>query len=437
MRAALGLWWGLQRREAAHDRRPTLLAVLAFAVSTTALLVSLGGTHAFVDRAAVAPPGDEYAPIYVVLALVACALLVVPILTLGGVAARLGVARRHARLATLRLAGATSRQVGLMTLAECAAQAFAGAILGALGYALALAPLSLLAFQGRRLGVDELWLGLPLVAAVVAGVVLLSVASGVGGLLRVVVGPLGVAARTTPVRLSAVRVLVVGCVVLAWFVVGQLTQQVGMAVTLGVLAAVVATINVLGPYVVMLSGLAVARLARGPETLLAARRIVDDPRSTWRSVSALGLGVALAALSSVGTVIAGDAGADPAGAVLGADIATGSLVALVIVSVVAATSTGVVQAARVIDQGPQYRALALAGAPIPFLHRARLREVTIPLGATIVLGSVLPLLVLVPFADLAGIGLLVRTVVAIAAAAALTVAALAASRPLVREAVRL
>ena len=66
---------------------------------------------------------------------VACAVMVVPVLTLGGVAARLAASRRDQRLATLRLSGATSGQVVVMTLAEAAGQALLGGVLGVALYA--------------------------------------------------------------------------------------------------------------------------------------------------------------------------------------------------------------------------------------------------------------------------------------------------------------
>jgi hypothetical protein len=62
---------------------------------------------------------------------------------------RLTLGRRDARLAALRLAGATSGQVGVMALADAAAQAALGAVLGVGGYALAIPGLALVSFQGR------------------------------------------------------------------------------------------------------------------------------------------------------------------------------------------------------------------------------------------------------------------------------------------------
>lgn len=423
MRAALALWWRLRRADAPDDagasRGVDALAIVAYAVATAALLVTLGGVHAFVERNATAP--DELSGLYVVLAVTAAGLLVVPILTLGGVAARLSLRRRDTRLATLRLGGATAGQVTTMVLAESAAQAATGAAFGAAAYGLAVPALTLLSFQGRRLGAAELWIGVAGFVGAVACVVLLAVLSGLASLAAVVVGPLGVARRTTPGRLRLWRLVVAAAALALWMFGLNLLAGLGTAVIIAMLVAVVATVNVVGPLFVQVAGRMYARRARTAAGLVAARRIVDDPRATWRAVSALSLAICVAALSS----FSGAAGAtsDPAEQVLARDMGTGALVALVIVTVVAATSTGVVQAARVMDQREEYRALALAGTPTAVLHRSRTLEVAVPLAVTVVLGGTLPLLILLPLSSLIGPGVAVRTV----AALAVSVLALAAS----------
>lgn len=436
MSAALRLWWLLQRREQNADLRPTILSVLAFAVASCAFLVTAGGIRAFVERSQ-ARPGWELGPIYIMLAAIAGVLLAVPILTLGGVAARLTASRRDARLATMRLAGATSGQVVTVTLAESAAQAAAGAVLGAVGYAALLLPLTGLSFQGAHLRVGELWVGVPLLLASVAAVVVLAVLSGVSSLARVVVTPLGVAARTTPARLSILRVVLAVAVLGTWIAVfGVFFRQQEVGVLLAILGVAVAVMNVVGPYVVMVAGLVMARFARTPTSLLAAHRIVDDPKATWRTVSALGLGICLAALSGVGSALA-RASDTPEAEALAVDLGTGALVALGICAVVAATSTGVAQAARVLDQRPQYRALALAGAPLDVLHRARHEEVSVPLVTTLLIGGAFPFLILIPLSAVAGPGVIVKATLAVVVACGLLLASVTASRGLVADAARL
>lgn len=150
----------------------TMLAVFAFAAATAIFLTVLGGLHGFIWRAspdhtiaclldeshcsatalaahkhviatsAAAADQANYASTYIMLALFACLLLLVPFAALAGSAARLAASRRDARLAALRLAGATTGQVVRLTAFDSALQALAGALIGIAGY-FALMPLIL------------------------------------------------------------------------------------------------------------------------------------------------------------------------------------------------------------------------------------------------------------------------------------------------------
>lgn len=429
--------WRLDRRLAVaggrDTRLPGLLAVLGYAVATGALLLAVGGLHAFLTRQAHGLAPASLGTLYIGLAYVACGLLVAPVLTLGGVAARLTLGRRHQRLAALRLAGATAAQVTVMTIAECARLALTGAVAGVLLYAVVLPVAPLVTFQRHPLAVGEVWVGVPVALAAVAAVVLLGVGSGLVGLRRVVVGPLGVTARHTPGRLSALRVVLTLALFGAWFVLSGVLGRLGMAVLLALVAAMVAVLNLLGPWVVMVLGRLMVRLARRPATLLAARRIVDDPKSTWRTVGALGLGITIAGLSSFFAAVSAAPG-DMAGRTLLHDLGTGALLTLVVVAVVAATSSGVVQAARVVDRREEYRGLALAGTDLPLLHSARMREVVVPLAGTVSVASGAALAILLPFGRSLDAAVFVRLGVAVLGACALMALAVTASRPLVREA---
>ena len=78
-------------RRGADDRSTVLLPVIAFAVSSLLLLVVAGGAQAFFSWR----DGDAF--IYQGLAVIALALLVVPLVGLGGSAARLSARRRDDR----------------------------------------------------------------------------------------------------------------------------------------------------------------------------------------------------------------------------------------------------------------------------------------------------------------------------------------------------
>ncbi|QIK82261.1 FtsX-like permease family protein [Sanguibacter sp. HDW7] len=424
---ALGLWWFLRRRTTdARDpqRLSTVLAVVAFAFSTAALLVVAGGYGAFVDRAA-APGGSPDADQYPLLAGVASLLLLVPLTTLGGAAARLAVARRDERLATLRLAGATTGQVTTFTTLDAAAQALVGAVAGVALYCALLPAVALLNFQDRRFEIAELWVGVPLVLAAVGLVVVIALVSALASLRRVAVTPLGVAARTTPPGLRAVRALVLVAAVVAMPVVVNVPfggDGVAIAMIVGVLVLGFAALGAIGPFVLQLVGRVTVRRARSVETLLAGRRIVDDPRTAWRSVGGVALATFIAGLASITALFTPPADADPWEIVFTADLRTGALLTLAIAGILAAVSTGVMQAGRAIDQREQSGALILAGSEPRTLDRARMRETTIPLAASVGLATATMLMLIAPVLGLGAfqqVSVVVELLAAIAAASAL------------------
>ena len=436
------------RRDAARaggEGTTTALAVLAFAITTALGLSVLGGLHAFVTRAA-DPVGGvtaEDGEVYVVLAWVAVVLLVVPLLALGGAAARLGVSRRDARLATLRLLGVTPREVVALTVVETAWQGAAGALLGVLGYGLLLPLWMQVSFQSTRLGAAELWVGPGTLLGAVVAVPLLAAVSAMVSLRRVVVSPLGVARRQTPPGLRWVRMLAVVVAVVLFSLVLQVVGKLDVALVvaagmaLATLALVFGTVNLVGPWLVGLLGRVMARTARRPATLLAGRRLLDDPRAAWRVVGGVGLASFVAGILSVLTTLArADTAGDPAGQMLVDDIMTGGLLTLAIAFVLAAVSAGIMQAAGVLDRRREYALQQLAGVPVEMFDAVRRREVMAPLVLVTSFSAGIGLTVLVAFfglgqaAEVSGLLLLLGCLVG---GALLVLAATETSRPLLRS----
>ncbi|WP_068925846.1 FtsX-like permease family protein [Planobispora rosea] len=223
---------------------------------------------------------------YQALALIATVLMAVPLLVFGGAAARLTVARRDQRLAALRLVGATPGQVVTMTVAEAVITAVAGAVAGTVLYGLLTPLLAGIEIGGGSWFAADLWPDVPYTLAVLGAVPLLVGLSAVVGLRRVVVSPLGVARRETPPAMRVVRVV-------ALLAVLAVVPTLGAGSAAGVVAVVLGlaflAINLTGPWVVGVIGGITARTARGPARLLAGRRLVDDPRAAWRTVSGVAM----------------------------------------------------------------------------------------------------------------------------------------------------
>jgi hypothetical protein len=262
----------------------------------TPLDVRLGG-----DPSAVTPirrfatTGDH--PLlesYEITASLAAVLLVVPALLLVGSAARLTAARRNQRLASLRLAGATPGAVVVLTAAETAVAALAGAVVGVAVYAALLPLLAQTTVAGGTWRTGDLWLGAPNLLLVVACAPLLAGVCAAVALRRVVISPLGVAQRVGTRRPRSIRLLgMVAAWVVLWYAAQSLSNgDEALGVVLVGLGLLIGSLALVGPWITWLLGAVLARLASRPATLLAARRIVDDPKGAYRAIS----GIVLAGL---------------------------------------------------------------------------------------------------------------------------------------------
>ncbi|MDL5198947.1 FtsX-like permease family protein [Streptomyces sp. ALI-76-A] len=229
-------------------------------------------------------------------------LLVVPVVVLASAAGRLGAARREQRLAALRLAGATPRQILAMTAVEAAGVGAAGALAGALAFAALLPALARLPYGVGSWYTGRLWVGLPWLGGVLLAVTALITVSAVTTLRQVATSPLGVAQQADPRRTRAIRlVLFVAVLGYIWASTGD-GGQLKPRQLIAMLVLFYGAFWLLGPWVVDRLGRIVGRCAIRPATLLAARRLSDDPRGAWRTVSGLVLAGFVAGFFSVSTL---------------------------------------------------------------------------------------------------------------------------------------
>ncbi|MFF6806816.1 FtsX-like permease family protein [Streptomyces sp. NPDC012616] len=229
-------------------------------------------------------------------------LLVMPVVVLASAAGRLGAARREQRLAALRLAGATPRQILAMTAVEAAAVGAVGALAGAIAYTALLPALAELPYGVGAWYTGRLWVGLPWLAAVVAAVTALIALSAVTMLRQVATSPLGVAQQADPRRTRAIRlVFFVAVLAYIWMTTGD-SGQLKTRQLIALLVLFYGAFWLFGPWVVDRLGRIVGRRAKRPATLLAARRLSDDPRGAWRTVSGLVLAGFVAGFFSVSTL---------------------------------------------------------------------------------------------------------------------------------------
>ncbi|GIG56052.1 hypothetical protein Lfu02_04240 [Longispora fulva] len=268
--------------------------------------------------------GTKSDGIKLILAVVAAGLLF-PLLMFIGTATRLSAARREQRFAAMRLVGATPRQISVIAAVESTVAAVAGMAVG-FGLYLSLRPsLATFTFTGvpffpadlsiTPLDAALVALGVPLAAAVVAGL----------ALRRVRISPLGVSRRVTPRPPRAWRLipLVMGLAELAYFIGRRPITTDGQvrAYLTGFLLVMVGLV-LAGPWLTMVGARLVVRSARRPASLIAGRRLTDNPRAGFRAVSGLMLALFVTSVATgVITSIVADRGAPRTGSVASTSLA--------------------------------------------------------------------------------------------------------------------
>ena len=235
-------------------------------------------------------PGGGANSINLILAVVALAILA-PVLIFIGTATRLSAARREERFAAMRLAGATRGQVSLIAAIESTAAAVLGTAIGFGLFFLLRIPVAGIPFIGQPFFPSELTLSLPDILLVATGVPLFAALAARMALRRVNISPLGVARRARRKPPGAWRVipLLAGLAELGfWTIHGHPASESGQIQAFASSFFIILVgLFIAGPWLTMAAAVAMARWTSRPATLLAARRIGDDPRAAFRAVSGL------------------------------------------------------------------------------------------------------------------------------------------------------
>jgi len=293
-----------------------------------------------------------------ILAVVALAILT-PVLIFIGTATRLSAARREQRFAAMRLAGATRRQVSLIAAIESMAAAVLGTAIGFGLFFVLRIPVAAIPFIGQPFFPAELTLSLSGIVLVGAGVPLFAALAARMALRRVNISPLGVARRARPKPPGAWRVIpmLAGLAELGfWAIHGHPASIPGQIQAFASSFFIILVgLFIAGPWLTMAAAAAMARWTSRPATLLAARRIGDDPKAAFRAVS--GLVMALFITTAAVVAITTQDAKEPS------TFGTGAQLTLMTDQIATASPSG----SGVSDPGPAAPAAALA---------ARLRAVT-------------------------------------------------------------
>lgn len=234
--------------------------------------------------------------------------MLAPLVILVSMATRLTATTREQRLAALRLAGATTGQTARLTLVESTLVGLLGLALGAAIFVLVRPAAAYVTYDGQRWFVGDIAPGVAGWAVAAVAVPLAAVLAASRTLARVAVHPLAVARRSHPqipgwwrlapllLAIPLLRVAIIDGTVSGG---GH-----GRAVVTG-FALLLGTLLLAGPAVTRAIGLLLARAAR-PAALLAGRRLTDDPKASFRPVSAAAVAVLAVTMFAAATPAAAE-----------------------------------------------------------------------------------------------------------------------------------
>jgi hypothetical protein len=293
-----------------EGRTPAQLAHTPDSVRVTSIATTVVGNPGS-NQSEVNPQGLTYLPADggapasatdIILSVVALAILA-PVLIFIGTATRLSAARREERFAAMRLVGATRKQVSLLAATESTVAATLGAAAGFGIFFLLRTPVAAIPFIGAPFFPGDLALSSFDVLVVAIGVPLAAAAAARLSLRRVYISPLGVARRATPKPPGAWRVvpLLAGLAELGfWTVHGHPASISGQVQAFtSSFAIIIVGVFIAGPWLTMAAAQVMARWTSRPDTLIAARRIADDPKAAFRAVSGLVLALFITTVTLV------------------------------------------------------------------------------------------------------------------------------------------
>jgi hypothetical protein len=247
-------------------------------------------------------PGGGANSVDLILSVVALAVLL-PVLIFIATATRLSAARREERFAAMRLAGATRRQVSLIAAMESTTAGILGVAAGFGIFFLLRIPVAAIPFIDQPFFPAELTLSPLDVFAVAVGVPVFAAIAARLALRRVNISPLGVArrARQKPPGAWRVTPLLAGLAELGfWTVHGHPVSMSGQVQAfVSSFALILVGLFIAGPWLTMAAASAMARWTSRPGTLIAARRLADDPRAAFRAVSGLVLALFITTVAVV------------------------------------------------------------------------------------------------------------------------------------------
>jgi cell division protein FtsX len=231
--------------------------------------------------------------------LLAAVAVLFPLLILINTATRLSAARREERYAAMRLIGATPRQISVVASVDAAVAALLGALLGSLIFVAVRPALASSSFAEARFFPGDvtptLWGDIGTIVAVPC----VAMVSSLLSLRRVHISPLGVTRQSSNrkrPRAWRLAPLLTGAVIVprAATDVSRSLRETGdsdpLMLFVGLLLTMVGVV-LSGPWLTLMVAELMAKTTRTASSLLATRRLTDNPKQAFRTVSSLVLAV--------------------------------------------------------------------------------------------------------------------------------------------------
>jgi cell division protein FtsX len=284
--------------------------------------------------------------------------LLLPILILIATASRLSATRREQRFAAMRLVGATPGQISVISAVEVVVAAIAGVVVG-FAFFFAFRPLLYhVPFTGAPLAQGDLSLQWIDIMPVVIGVPVAAVVSARLALRKVQTSPLSVSRRTSsrPPRIARIIPLLTGIAVLAYFAAAGKPGNIGgqlLELLVGFVLLIVGLV-LAGPWFTTAGSRLMVKRASRPATLIAGRRLLDNPKAAFRFISGLVIALFVAsamigALSSIAFAAGGSVGGSAGKATLADSAEVHSIPGQVLAEL---RATPGVRAVTVVHQNP-------------------------------------------------------------------------------------
>lgn len=225
-----------------------------------------------------------------------------PLLILVNTATRLSATRREERYAAMRLVGATPHQINAIASVDAIIGSLIGAVLGCVVFTLIRPAVADISFSGVKFFSNYVTPG---VWAYVGMIILVPIVAAIASLIslrRIQISPLGVSRKTAPKKPKAwgLIVLAIGCVLFvarAHNANGNKEGGPGL-LPIGFLLIMVGIV-LSGSWLTMQISQVLARFSVSASSLLAARRLADNPKRVFRTVSGLVLAVFIGSVVAV------------------------------------------------------------------------------------------------------------------------------------------